>query len=147
MNHYAARQRTDGRWDYTCANPRSRTHPVGYCRAYRELKPESGLFDAVQCELENARIRPFAHKYHDDGHGTADEACDCYREYLLDQRLQLHPSSKDAEVLRKCTVCGVYTSGYAELQMSVWWLCDEHRSRDEVEKLELTGMRESFSSY
>ena len=148
MNHYKARQReTDGRWDYTSGNPREGVHPVGYCRAWKPQDPNASWMLPGEAEQENAEMAPFVHKFHTDGHATSEEACDCYREYLLDHRLRLHDPPLDPSTLNKCVVCGAYTAGLAELNFEHWWLCDEHRNRTEVEKLVPKGEREAWSSY
>ncbi len=148
MNHYKARQReNDQRWDYTFANVRAGTCPVGYCRAWKPLEPGAVGMLPGQAEQYNAQMAPFVHKFHANGHATAEEACDCYREYLLDHRLQLRDPPPNPPTLSKCVVCGVYTAGVAELGMDRWALCDEHRNRVEVEKLVPKGELESWSSY
>jgi hypothetical protein len=149
MNHYKARQREiDQRWDYTSGNPREGIHPVGYCHRYRPFSVERcAWMTAEMCEQENAKEAPFVAKYHTDGHATEEEACECYRTYLLDQRLRLWDPPPDPDTLNKCVVCGVYTAGMAELQMQHWWLCDEHRNRVEIEKLVPHGKSEAWSSY
>jgi hypothetical protein len=149
VNHYKARQREiDGRWDYTSGNSREGTHPVGYCHAYRPFTPERCTWmTAQQCDKENTEQAPFVAKYHADGHATELEACECYREYLLDRRLRLYDPPSDPDTLHKCAVCGAMTAGMAEVDMEHWFLCDAHRNRAEVEKLVPHGRSEAWSSF
>jgi hypothetical protein len=110
MNHYCARQReSDKRWEYTCKND-YRVRPVGYCNGHFGQGP----------------------KFHTDGHSSPEEACDCYREYLLDMELRLN---LECDGLNKCVVCGTPTIKRARVEFSSWPLCDGHRTREQVEKM------------
>lgn len=144
MNYYGARQReSDKRWDYTSHNRRGGTHPIGYCRKTDwtpEMRAEFHMSDA-----EWDKIQAHKEKYHDEGHSTADEACACYRSYLLDNDLRLDHKTRDSQ--HRCEVCGEWTQGFATVSHSFrWFLCDAHRNRDEVEKL-MPSVHESISSY
>lgn len=148
MNYYGPRQRqSDLRWDYTCYNDRTGVYPVGYCRSF-PVFTESDV-QTVFHGSEEARDRyieklePFKEKYHRDGHGTEEEACECYRQYLLDQRLRL--DLVDQHTKSKCVICGEWTQGRAEVDMQQFVLCDEHRTREHVEQLFRVGT--SISSY
>lgn len=144
MNYYDARERKtasgnpSGRWDYTCMND-GQIWPVGYCRAFSE--PSEIMLIS---ESERERLRSFAHKHHIDGHDTADEARECYRQYLLDQRLNLH--NYETESQHKCVVCGAWTGAFAEVNHQIFVLCDEHRTREQVDKL-LSAPGYIISSY
>jgi hypothetical protein len=151
MNHYAARQRADDpgkhRWDYTLANKRGGTYPIGYCHAFRPFTPETLRMDQEQCDRWNRDEAPFLTKYHDDGHATAEEACACYRTYLLDHHTRLHDPPEKPDQLHRCAVCDKFTAGAAEVGNSDWWyLCDEHRTHEQVEKL-MPAIGECWSSY
>lgn len=118
MNHYRPLQREDtGTWDYTCTND-GKVHRVGYCA-------EAG----------------------DQGHGhaTPEDACACYKRYLLDNRLDLN--RRMAAQQRPCQAAGCtrFTSGLASVDMMVFVLCDEHRTRETVDKLFAVG--ETWSSW
>lgn len=142
MNYYAARQREkDKRWDYTVMNDHV-VHPVGYCRPYRDLEgdPIVGLTVTPEYLI---KVRAFANKHHSEGHATPEEAQACYREYLLDQHLELHRKHLDAQF--KCLVCGTYTEEYAEIDHVTYVLCGVHNNRAEVEKL--FTVTESISSW
>lgn len=132
MNYFAARQRESGkRWDYTCKND-SRIWPVGYCAGWREPKPEHW---GSQAEIDRwlERTAPHRHKFHEDGHETDEQACECYKQYLLD--FELHLDEENLNMQRKCAVCGAWTSKFARVSMRIWDLCDEHRTREHVEVL------------
>lgn len=61
-----------------------------------------------------------------------EEATDCYRKWLLDNRLRLN--GKNAAGQYKCKECGEWTQGYAECDTSIVILCDAHRTRAVFEK-------------
>lgn len=126
MNYYKARQRqTDGRWDYTVGND-GHVRPVGYCGKFSDKYP----FHVSEEYLNE--IRATAHKHHTDGHATAEEACECYRQYLLDHHLRLKGDWKDTQ--HQCEACGAWTSLYAEIDMRYYNLCEQHNNLEEVEK-------------
>src|ERR1039458_152792 len=108
MNYYAARQRKDGRWDYTNKND-DFIGSVGYCHKYRPLTDGSlkGLYPQEYLEQKEEKQGIFKHKYHMDGHATKEEACECYRKYLLDTTLCLDGCNDDTQ--RKCKICGEWT--------------------------------------
>ena len=124
MNYYEAKQRTDGRWDYTRNN-----HGVGYCREYCEI--DLGVVHISESEQEEYRAT--ADKHHTDGHETEEEARECYREYLLDHRLMLNRKMENEQ--RKCQVCEEWTQGFAEIDQRLFTLCDQHNNREAVETL------------
>ena len=130
MNYDEARQREDDkRWDMTSMND-GRIHPIGYCHAWNPPKPGDWLYDLHKPEWD--KMEQFKDKYHTDGHATAIEASDCYREYLLDNRLQFATIGH----YNPCEVCGTLTNQMS--QIDGWpqhLLCPEHANREEVEKL------------
>lgn len=132
MNYYQARQRTDGRWDFTCMND-GQIHPVGYCHAYRpwtaevvrwHADPEHAEEEAARLEAEQA---PFREKYHADGHATAEEADRCWYEYELDD---LRPVTYDGAQY-PCAVCGAWTQqGLRSRHETSRVLCADHANRE-----------------
>lgn len=139
MNYLEPRQReSDKRWDYTSRND-NRVHPLGYC---------AGTFDKVWPEWDESRVawpsrehyeadraRASEHrdKYHGDGHATAEEACACYRDFMLDQRLHLDGRMQDQQL--RCRECGTFTDRAARIgSHELIPLCDEHRTREVVER-------------
>ena len=109
MNYYDARERkgADGKGTgkwHYTCENDGRIYPVGYC--------------AQGCE----------------GHDTPEEACEHYRQYLLNERTrydgQLHGEQ------RECAVCGAWTQGVVYVDgWHSYVLCDEHRNREEMERL------------
>lgn len=64
------------------------------------------------------------------GHPTPDEAREHFRLYLLD-------NARYDGVLRECEVCSAWTQGYAHIPLAMerHILCDEHRSRETLDKV------------
>lgn len=138
MRHLCARQReSDKRWDFTSGG-RKGAYPVGYCAGYREFTADDlAVHDQGHADRLNAEQEPFREKYHTDGHATKEKACACYREYLLDMRLQLR-RRVDPDALRRCEAegCDEWTGHYAQVgSAQMWHLCDEHLNRDTVDEL------------
>lgn len=127
MNYYEPKQRNDGKWEYTRNNG-----PTGYCQKFKPFDKEFvERFHITETEVE--KHNRFADKYHSHGHESFEEACDCYKQYQLDHQLQLN--HEDVNQQRKCAVCGEWTTKFAMLDCKLWHLCDEHRNREEIEKL------------
>ena len=128
MNYYEPKQRqSDQKWDFTRNN-----RPAGYCQAFKEFDKEFVENWKIP-EREVEKHNSFANKYHDDGHETSAGACECYKEYMLDHKLQLDHEDRNQQ--RKCQVCGEWTTKFAMLDCSLFHLCDDHRNREEVSKL------------
>lgn len=147
MNYYGPRERkSDGRFDYTCQND-DRVWPVGYCVAPRVWTPDdfkylwSGLEEQQrEADKLNARYGPLAANFHANGHATKDEACACYRKYLLDTELRFVGPNPDVQ--KPCAAkkpdgspCGQWTQHEAEVSASNWPLCEAHQTRAVVETL------------
>jgi hypothetical protein len=120
MAYFSARQRTDGRWDYTCQNGAG-VFPIGYCAG-----PDFAQYD---------KTGEYAAKYHDDGHATAEEADACHRAHELEQQVSRRES---ADTQKKCLVCEAWTTkrvlvgqGFAR----EYALCEEHQDRASLEKV------------
>jgi len=127
VNYYSAKQRKDGKWDYTCQNDNF-IYPVGYCHLPDVTNEVYNLFpEDVKCITENSD------KFHECGHETQEEAEECYKQYILDFQLRLKTEDKNTQ--RKCQVCGEWTTLLAIVDTKMFQLCDEHNNRDEVEKL------------
>jgi len=138
MLHYSARQRNDGRWDYTCSG-----RPVGYCCPYSPI-PEDGSIPSA--EKWNEKIAPLRDKFHTLGHATEDEAQDCYKQYLLDTSLTLKTTEpENANQQNRCRVCKKFTACLAMVgAYSMFVLCPEHQTREVVAGLLVVG--ESWES-
>lgn len=128
MFHFAPRlRRMDGRFEYTVAC-RGVSVPVGYCKAYVPYtSAQAHWLGRTLDELE--RGDPFS--YHSEGHATKEEACACYRRYLLDTSLKFY---RDSDVLARempCHVCRLPTLWIGEIPfLGRWHLCPHHQIRD-----------------
>lgn len=142
-----ALKRLDGRWDFTSSTGSSAPYPLGYCAGWREaptgeeadkLRSSTGqwLVDKLASDIEERR--PFADRYHTEGHATAAEADECYRQYQLDHELEFHEAPTEPGTLHRCQGhgCREYTAGVAFYgQHQHFYLCDVHRNRETVEAL------------
>jgi hypothetical protein len=132
MNYYAARQRqTDKKWDFTCRND-DYIRPVGYCDKYQEWWLDFHKWGFHVNEHEKQLYQAHEHQHHTDGHTTADEARECYRRYLLDQRVRL---GMRFEQQSHCQVCGEWTDMYAEVDHTPFTLCKKHNTQKQLELL------------
>jgi len=146
MRHEAPRQKNDGTWGYTTAT-RNDCYAIGYCRPFEEWSEQSiaHVFGGDQEEYERyiAPYRAVKEKFHDGGHNTAEEACECYKQYLLDFDVRFRDDVEDANALYKCAHpdCKEYTSGSAEITGSMrhWVLCASHRNIDVVKSMLTVG--------
>ena len=139
--YQALERKGGGRFDYTVSSDEEHwVHALGYCAGYHEINEDDWPFGIEMAREENARIAPFKHKYHVDGHATASEAQECYNEYLLDQCLIFGDDDPAATELHKCQAagCSEFTSGSASFRgehLHHFWLCKSHRTRESVEPL------------
>lgn len=144
MQYLKPRQReSDKRWDYTAMHDHH-VRPIGYCRGWQDMHfkalPTINSIEGFQSDGGIIWSKPDKEdyearrdKYHTDGHATAQEAADCFRQYCLDTRLNLDGQYVDTQF--KCEVCGTWTDRFAEIDHQQHVLCDQHRNREEVEKL------------
>ena len=142
MRHSSALKRvSDGRWDYT-----TNGHPTGYCCEYRPLQEEGGVFSPEMAKAHNQRMLPLVGNFHADGHETEQEACECYKKYMLDTSLHLTPEEPaNASQQNRCKVCGKFTACCAFVgAYNMFVLCPEHQTRECVESLYSVG--ESWES-
>ena len=140
MNYDQARQRAEGRWDWTTMND-GVVRPKGYCAGWRYEEPLPPYLEHLQKLREADRLRdePLREKFHTDGHASAEEAVRCYYEYCLDH---LHDYDMRGSFLRydTCEVCRAPTSrgfDYRRLDGLILHvaLCDAHRTLDRVREL------------
>lgn len=81
-------------------------------------------------------------KYHEDGHATEKEACECFKQYQLDHHLRF---SKQLNQQHKCKICEEYTEGLAYVgEYECFSLCEKHQNRESVEQIYQVG--ESWQS-
>lgn len=137
MNYDTPRQReSDKRWNYTQARD-GLCWPIGYCQGWRWPSPGPMNFPAGFATREHYKEHydkavKFKSKHHTNGHGTAEEAAACYKEYLLDHDLRLDKTLSDQQL--KCVVCGEWTQKFAEVTWAnSFALCPEHMNRKSVE--------------
>jgi len=151
MNYYEPLQReSDKRWDYTQRRD-GRTWAVGYCRGWDESTREALIeqYGDERAEMfHRAQEERRAHqdRYHKDGHATSEEACECYKQYLLDNRVTLEfGTTKDTQ--HRCAVegCENWTQKTAMVDHQTYDLCDEHRNLEALKDLVCVGV--SFGSY
>lgn len=136
MNHFCARQRVDGRWDYTL-----NSQPWGYCREYKPIPEDTQYLPAETIRQENEKMEPLRGNFHTNGHATEKEACECYKRFLLDTRLSLRTSEpEDANQQHRCEVCKKFTACYAMVgPYRIFTLCPEHETRENVAALLKVG--------
>ncbi len=108
MNYYDAREmvKADGTPSgkfHYTVMNDNRTHAVGYC--------------AQGCK----------------GHDTPDEACEHYKQYVLDTRTRYGGMYTDKRL--RCEICGEWTQRFAEANMRIFTLCDTHCTRENVSNL------------
>jgi hypothetical protein len=142
MNHLGPLKRvSDGRWDYT-----RNSRPTGYCREYEPLKEDGSLFSPEMARNHNERMLPLVGNFHTGGHATEQEACDCYKKYMLDTSLRLTPAEPaNASQQNRCKVCDKFTACHAYVgAYQLFVLCPEHQTREHVESLLAVG--ESWES-
>ena len=142
MNHLCALQRkADGRWDYTYNGV-----PWGYCCEYKPLKEDGTILPAEMARQENEKMEALRGKFHSDGHATEEEACECFKQYLLDTHLRLRTEEPDnASQQGKCEVCRKWTACHAQVgAYRMFQLCPEHQTREAVASLFKVG--ESWES-
>lgn len=134
MNSYKARQRKDKKWDYTCKHD-GYVWPVGYCADFRAWTEQDEIKYGKNPDA--ALAESFKHRHHCEGHGTEEEACECFRQFMLDQRLGFRDDIENPEELHRCKApgCNEMTSGEGSCDYSHWWLCKSHRNRETVDKL------------
>ena len=155
MQHFKAWQRiSDKRWDWG-SGWQNTIHPVGYCAGFTdyafEEKERNGIvyyeYKGIPWSKEaKETYEKYKDKYHTDGHATADEAAQCYKQYLLDNRLMLN--RKMSNMQKKCEICGEWTSLMAQLDgYHIFILCEKHQTIEDAASLyHVSGTSEFWSS-
>lgn len=139
MNYYQPREKTDGNgngtglWHYTCKND-GRIWPVGYCSPWEtcpDCKGHSIVSIDAKCDkCENRGV--IKRENPCPGHKTPEEAAEHYRQYKLDN---VRYDGKYHDEMRKCEICGNWTEHFALIDYRSYALCDEHRNRENLEKV------------
>lgn len=72
-----------------------------------------------------------------EGHATAEEACECYRQYMLNERMQLSDCLLGETTMEQCHVegCKEMGRGGAMVAQRLFILCDAHRNRETMDEL------------
>lgn len=102
MRRYEAKELSDkngkptGKWHFTQHHFGSIV-PVGYCAGWphytqKDYERSPGLKEEMEKKAK------FKKKYHKHGHDSREEAEACYKEYLIDNEMQVH---KDSSTQRK----------------------------------------------
>lgn len=150
MAWYRPLQRRDGRWDYVCTNSAG-TFAIGYC--FNGEKPFYSLTwdeladvvkdlygnDPARWEEEKAKHAPRLANYHNTGHATAEEACECYRRYDVLEHSHRHD---DEDAQKKCAICGEWTMHRVTVGTTLcaeYAICAKCDTEDNVLGLHLTG--------
>lgn len=137
MNHsIALKRQSDGRWDYT-----TNGRPTGYCHEYVPLKEDGAILPEEMARKHNEKMQPLIGNFHADGHATSEEACECYKKYMLDTALRLTPDEPaNASQQNHCQICGKFTACHAYVgAYGLFTLCPEHQTRDFVESVFSVG--------
>lgn len=140
MNYLAAREIVSddgptGKYHYTSMRD-DIVRPIGYCAGWQPWMdgPVEGLHVPEKIlEQERLKLAPFKGKFHSHGHENPEEACGCYREFILDTKVRFDHTLSDEQ--RKCRVCGEWTQSLASIDSFVFIpLCKAHLNRDSVAK-------------
>lgn len=162
MNYYAARELKNadgsgtGKWHYTCENDGA-CWPVGKCSSWDgcpdcdalshgHVKNEKGEW--VKCKtcdgkgiIKKATPCP--------GHATPEEACEHYKEYLLDGMKILGPKKeewpKDKCDVEGCNKEATHLAMFPGHMLMDHQVCAEHATREVISKL-VGGIGEIWSS-
>lgn len=141
MNYLCARQRQDGRWDYT-----RNGLPTGYCRKHVPIPEDGNILSVEFAKKENQKMDLLKDNFHTDGHASKEEACECQKKYQLDAHLRLEKEEpSDASQQFRCQICKNWTACHAWVgAYRVFCLCPEHQTRECLESLFQVG--ESWES-
>lgn len=83
INHFKPRQLLDGKWHYANEQDKIRVQGVGYCQQW--VPWEEFWLDITGLTPEDYVLHDkYKYKHHVLGHDTPEDACECYRMYLID---------------------------------------------------------------
>lgn len=136
MNYKMPRQRkTDMRFDYTNRNDEI-VYPIGYCKGFQPLDLHPTLSGHYQ-GAKRERLYEFSGKYHVSGHSTYDEACQCYKEFILDNHFKINEVGPGKNGTHTCDIsgCGAWTTKMAEVANNYFFVCTGHANRETISKL------------
>jgi hypothetical protein len=135
MNHYAPRQKHDLLWHYTVSNG-GHIRAVGNCSPYQwclcsknDRYRQEDMQTIDDCDLCHGHKYVLNTKNPCPGHATAQEACNHYKEYLLDNAEFNY--GDETSRLYKCDAvgCEEKTRHYANCKGHFYHLCDHHHNR------------------
>ncbi len=149
MNHYAARElqqegRPTGLWHYTCEN-NGRIWPVGHCSWFRTCPECDGRLGSATCSTCQDQgcilVEP---RDRCPGHTSAEEACEHYRQSLLDRASFTARADVGSWPKRKCEnkECSREATHVARVPGSHYIrhdFCETHCVREELSKLVTVG--------
>lgn len=123
MYHKKARQLENGLWHYTNSHGDS-VYPIGNCSSFKSCPVCSGhgFVNESVCVCDCGVIK---NETPCPGHKTEEEACEHYRQYLLDK---VHVTTCLQAV--PCKICGVDTKQLMSCDESYYSLCAEHCNRE-----------------
>lgn len=140
-------QREDGRWEYCWVERYDRMPENAEC-APRLIADNVWRVALGYCGHRPLSTDANYSKYHTDGHATQQEACDCFKQWCLDEgnyRVVYYENCNwdgDVEILRACASngCTNITDSCARVYLgdceaATFWLCDEHRNADALSNL------------
>jgi hypothetical protein len=102
--------------------------------AARELKTKDGKPSGIWhfTRMNDGLIWAVGYCAEDEGHTTKEEAQECYRRYILENKVR---QGKLAE-WHSCRVCGAPSKNFADVDgLELLILCDEHNTKEQIEKL------------
>lgn len=126
MYHKKARQLKNGLWHYTCASNHD-IYPIGYCSLFKTCSKCEGKSDGCGGDCKYGVVK---NESPCPGHKTGEEACEHYREYLLDKA---HTLTCEHSML--CKICGAETKVLMACDESYYALCIEHCNREGLNAL------------
>jgi DnaJ-class molecular chaperone len=148
MRHYGPKEiikngKGSGLYHYCCSHGED-IYPVGYCSPWRSCPVcnDSGSFPLQDCRLcEGKGLVKVTDPC--QGHLTKEDACNHYREYLLDRAKY----AQEIEGKHECEICGELTSRIANIPGHIlsYSLCAEHCNREGLDKV-LKDIGESWAS-
>ena len=128
-------QLSSGRWVYA-GKVGAAVVSIGYCSGWDGWSDEHKQlalgpdYQSIFSAYED-REKPFLSKYHSSGHDSLEDACICYKEYLLDHLVIEHSRSAVPE---KCENCGEPVEKVIDIYGQLLVLCEKHNSREELSR-------------
>jgi hypothetical protein len=148
-HEYGVRERIDdqgnatGTWEFGC-DVDGQWYSVGYCVPWEEVTAQEitekyGSYYVPAMLQAQEKKRQFKDKYHPGGHRTREEACACYREFLLDQALSRRSIVGTLCNDETCDVPSCLERPSVEVEfypLNVFlYLCQDHDTRGSISSL------------